>query len=223
MRTNTKYQKIILSFLPIIFGTIFTSKAQNLFPTTKNSYITIDGGGINQLAPVTTGGWARGTTYFNSDGTKGFFSLGMLGSVGNPSRFYLAFAENSPWASELGLHILPNGNIGVGTVSPVARLTVNGNILAKEIKIKTDITVPDYVFEQDYEKMSLSEIEEFVAKHKHLPDIPSAKSIERDGLEVAEMNLLLLKKIEELTLHLIENEKTIKQLKKDFVNFKTNK
>lgn len=211
---------IVQSFLLFLFGTFLNSNAQNLFPTAKNSYIKIDGGGINQLAPVTTGGWARGITYLNSGGTKGFFSMGILGSVENPSRFYFAFAENSPWSSELGMHILPNGNIGVGTVLPVARLTVNGNILAKEIKIKTDITVPDYVFEKDYEMMSLSEIEQFVKKHKHLPEIPSAKIIERDGLDVAEMNLLLLKKIEELTLHLIENEKTIRQLKEEFLKYK---
>lgn len=96
------------------------------------------------------------------------------------------------------------GYVGIGTDNPKAKLAVNGNILAREMKVKTDIAVPDYVFEPDYELATLQEVEAFVKEHKHLPEIPSAKDIERDGLDLAEMNLLLLKKVEELTLHLIE-------------------
>lgn len=88
-----------------------------------------------------------------------------------------------------------------------AKLAVNGNILAKEIKIKTDISVPDYVFDPDYKLNSLAEISAYIKTHRHLPEIPSAKEINREGLDLAEMNLLLLKKVEELTLHAIENEK----------------
>lgn len=106
-----------------------------------------------------------------------------------------------------------DGSVGIGTTTPKAKLAVNGNILAKEIKIKTDISVPDYVFEETYSLPSLSSIESYVKKHKHLPEVPSAKDIERDGLDVAEMNLLLLKKVEELTLHLIEKEKEIEIIK----------
>ncbi|MFC3199534.1 hypothetical protein ACFOET_18100, partial [Parapedobacter deserti] len=66
---------------------------------------------------------------------------------------------------------------------------------------------PDYVFEPGYELQALADVEAYVKKHKHLPEIPSAKNIERDGLNLAEMKLLLLKKIEGLTLHLIELQK----------------
>ncbi|WP_147421013.1 hypothetical protein [Sphingobacterium siyangense] len=104
------------------------------------------------------------------------------------------------------------GNVGIGTNSPMAKLAVDGNILAKEIKVKTDITVPDYVFEPDYELNSLAYIADYVKTNKHLPEIPSAKEIKKDGLDLAEMNLLLLKKVEELTLHAIENEKKRNEL-----------
>ncbi|MBB1644803.1 hypothetical protein A9970_12650 [Sphingobacterium sp. UME9] len=108
--------------------------------------------------------------------------------------------------------ILPNGNMGIGTSNPQAKLSVDGNILAKEIKIKTDINVPDYVFEPDYQLKSLAEIESYIKANKHLPEVPSAKEIQADGLDVAGMNLLLLKKVEEMTLHLIEKDKIINRI-----------
>jgi len=101
------------------------------------------------------------------------------------------------------------GKVGIGTDDPQADLAVNGDILAKQIKIKTDITIPDYVFEPTYSLSTLEEVEQFIKKHKHLPEIPSAKDIEREGLNVAEMNLLLLKKIEEMTLQMIQMNKVL--------------
>jgi len=105
-----------------------------------------------------------------------------------------------------GNHVIENGNVGIGTSTPKAKLAVEGNILAKEIKVTSNIAVPDYVFEPDYKLTSLSDIETYVKEYKHLPEIPSAKDIEEGGLDLGEMNLLLLKKVEELTLHLIEKE-----------------
>ncbi len=104
------------------------------------------------------------------------------------------------------------GRVGIGTANPQADLAVEGNILAKQIKVKTDITIPDYVFEPDYNLSSLQEVEKYVKANKHLPEIPSAQKIGEEGLNLAEMNLLLLKKVEELTLHLIEKDKVIKEV-----------
>jgi len=104
------------------------------------------------------------------------------------------------------------GKVGIGTANPQADLAVEGSILAKQIKVKTDISVPDYVFESEYDLPSLQYISKYVKTHKHLPEIPSAKEIETDGLDLAKMNLLLLKKIEELTLHLIEKDKMLEDV-----------
>jgi len=130
------------------------------------------------------------------------------GTLPNGGGNIRASAEVARLNIENHLVVANNGRIGIGTATPQAKLAVNGNILATEVKVKTDISVPDYVFEPDYELPPLSEIEAFVKEHKHLPEIPSATDIERDGLDLAEMNLQLLKKVEELTLHIIQLNKT---------------
>ncbi|MFE7088392.1 hypothetical protein ACFU8T_13370 [Sphingobacterium spiritivorum] len=108
------------------------------------------------------------------------------------------FPENGVWNT--------NGNVGIGTTTPTERLSVNGNIRAREIKVETN-NWPDYVFEEDYKLTPLAEVETFIKANKHLPEVPSAREIEEDGLSLGEMNKLMMKKIEELTLHLIEKEK----------------
>ena len=99
------------------------------------------------------------------------------------------------------------GNVGIGTTSPDSKLTVKGNIHAEEVKVDLSVPGPDYVFEPNYDLKSLEEIEKFIKSEKHLPEIPSAKEMEANGVQLGEMNMLLLKKIEELTLHLIEVNK----------------
>lgn len=137
-------------------------------------------------------------TFYNTDDSQNRLGISEL--------FYIQ-PEATKAYDGLMVQYNRDGNVGIGTWNPMAKLAVDGNILAKEIKVKTDITVPDYVFEPDYNLSSLGEIASYVKVNKHLPEIPSAKEISRDGLDLAEMNLLLLKKVEELTLHAIENEK----------------
>jgi len=102
-----------------------------------------------------------------------------------------------------------NGNFGIGIDSPTEKLAVNGNIRAKEIKVET-ANWPDYVFAKDYSLPSLAETEKHIKEKGHLQGIPSAKEVEANGIDLGEMNAKLLQKIEELTLHLIEKEKTEK-------------
>ena len=115
-----------------------------------------------------------------------------------------------------------SGNVGIGTSSPTEKLTVKGKILAEEIRVK-GLAVPDYVFEEGYDLMSLSDIEKYIKKEKHLPEVPSAKEYESNGIELGEMNKLLLKKIEELTLLLIEQSKIVQELKAEVKTLKDRK
>lgn len=106
-----------------------------------------------------------------------------------------------------------NGFVGIGTNTPDHLLTVKGTIHAKEILVDYTGPLADYVFEPDYHLKSLREVETFIQKNKHLPEIPSAKEVKENGLSVAEMQNKLLQKIEELTLYVIEQQKEIDQLK----------
>ena len=77
---------------------------------------------------------------------------------------------------------------------------------------------PDYVFEPTYDLKPLAEIETYIKENKHLPEVPSAKEMEKNGVQLGEMNMLLLKKIEELTLHIIEQNKRIETLESKLKN-----
>jgi hypothetical protein len=105
------------------------------------------------------------------------------------------------------------GNVGIGTTSPNQKLTVNGTIYGKEVKVDLNVPGPDYVFEKDYKLPSLEEIKSYIDQHKHLPEVPSAKEMKQNGINLSEMNMILLKKVEELTLHIIsQNDKSINEI-----------
>lgn len=125
------------------------------------------------------------------------------------------------------------GNVGINTSNPTARLTVNGNmlvgdpgtvtlpagyklyvetgILTEKVKIavKNSIDWADYVFANDYKLKGLDEVEKYITENKHLPNVPSAEEVVEQGIDVGKMDAKLLEKIEELTLYLIEQKKTI--------------
>jgi hypothetical protein len=115
------------------------------------------------------------------------------------------------------IRITQNGYIGIGTKTPDDLLTVNGTIHSREVKVNLSIAGPDYVFEPDYQLPELSEIKAYVDKNHHLPEIPSAATMAKDGITLGEMNIKLLKKVEELTLYLIEQQK-INQSLQDQIN-----
>jgi hypothetical protein len=102
------------------------------------------------------------------------------------------------------------------------RLVVGGNILAEEVRVKLIGEWSDYVFEPSYPLRSLTEVEAFIQANRHLPDIPSAAQVESAGVSLGRMQSTLLRKIEELTLYLIEQDKTIDALNQKLARLERN-
>jgi hypothetical protein len=126
------------------------------------------------------------------------------------------------------------GYVGIGTTEPSADLEVAGDILADEIRVediaannielngnlaannitvKTNGNTADFVFADDYDLKNLDEVEAFIKENSHLPEVPSAEEMEETGVNLAEMNKLLLQKVEELTLYAIEQKEEVERLK----------
>lgn len=106
------------------------------------------------------------------------------------------------------------GNVGIGTTNTGSyKLAVEGKIGAREVNVNTTTPWPDYVFKDDYKLPSLQSVENYIDKNKHLPEVPTEKEVTENGLNLGEMNALLLKKIEELTLYVIQQQKEIDELK----------
>jgi hypothetical protein len=118
---------------------------------------------------------------------------------------------NDVYFKDGGNSFIYSGNFGIGTAVPKERLSVNGKIRALEVKVEAS-NWPDYVFSKDYKPLSLLDLEKFIKINKHLPEVPTADAVRLDGIALGEMNKILLKKIEELTLYLIEKEKAIKEI-----------
>lgn len=92
------------------------------------------------------------------------------------------------------------------------KLLVNGGITCEEVKVVKNVPTSDFVFEKDYDLRSLDEVKEFVTKNKHLPEIPSAADFQKNGYSVGTMDDLLLRKVEELTLYMIDLKEKVEAL-----------
>jgi len=112
-----------------------------------------------------------------------------------------------------------SGRVLIGSVNPAKAtdylLAVNGNALFTKAVVKLYSNWPDYVFEKEHKLMPLTELEKYVQKNKHLPEVPSAKEIEENGIDVGANQAILLKKVEELTLYMIEQGKKIEAQQKE--------
>jgi hypothetical protein len=120
-------------------------------------------------------------------------------------------ATNSYNIMNEAMKISHNGNVGIGTTSPAHKLDVIGTIRSREVRV--DMSGADFVFEEKYPLMPLSDLEAYIKKNKHLPEIAPAKEMQKEGINLSEMNIKLLQKIEEQTLYLIEISKEVNKLK----------
>ncbi len=112
------------------------------------------------------------------------------------------------------MRITDNGSLCIGTANPNGyKLAVNGSVVATAVTVKAYTSWPDYVFTPSYQLPSLTDIKTYIDQNQHLPEMPSAADVEKNGLNLGEVNTLLTKKVEELTLYLIEKDKEIKEQK----------
>ena len=118
-------------------------------------------------------------------------------------------------------NLLTSGSIGIGTINTEGyKLAVNGIIRAKEIKVESDWA--DFVFKKDYKLPTLKEVETHINENGTLPGIPSEAEVKANGVNLAETNALLLQKIEELTLYIIQQEKRMESMEAEIKSIRSN-
>lgn len=136
-----------------------------------------------------------------------FSPTGELFSV----RYAPAGTAGAPITWKPYFHVKNTGNVGIGLSAPDEKLTVNGRVKAQEVIVTQDAW-PDFVFDDGYPLISLDELAHYLAKHGHLPDIPSRAEVQQQGVAVGKLQAKLLQKIEELTLYVIAQHKRIHKL-----------
>ena len=167
-------------------------------------------------------GSANGTIYFGDVATPNYpygrWGIEYVSSEkeGYGLNFWKPWGDGQQMQGNFFLFLADTGNVGIGTNNPEAKLTVNGSILAKSIRVSINpLYWPDYVFGEDYELMNLQDLETYLDVHKHLPGVPSAGEVEEQGdVDLGEMNAILLEKVEELTRYVIDLQKQIDEMKK---------
>jgi hypothetical protein len=165
--------------------------------------------------------WVQGIgeSFVEQSGTHGITFIPNVNGNGIANTIFSDYFSGSSalpltlgaWPITNALTLLPNGNVGIGTPTPSAALEVagTGDIKCKSITINSNwvLEAPDYVFDKGYKLASLNDVEKQITAKKHLPEVPSAAEMKTKGLDIAQMNMTLLKKVEELTLYAIDQNK----------------
>jgi hypothetical protein len=162
------------------------------------------------------GGAYTGTTYgvygqaTGSAGTR----IGVYGTAAGGTTNWAGYFVGSAYVSN-------NLRIGTTTQATGYALSVNGKIIATEVRVEAFSNWPDYVFADDYSLMSLDKLEQSINENRHLPGIPSAKEVSESGFDLGDMQRRLLEKVEELTLYTIQQEKMIRDMQQEIKSLKS--
>lgn len=209
------------------------SVAQNTFPSSGNvgigtmspvSQLTVNGGDLQiESGQGRFKGWYHtgtglGTEIGVSGGNGYILTYDRTGqaytntSIQSNNALFTVSSNNS--------FLFSGGNVGIWTTVPTEMLSVKGNVKAQKM-IVAQTGWSDYVFDSSYQLKPLTEVEQFIKQNKHLPDIPSAIEVEEKGVSVGDNQALLLKKIEELTLYMIEMKKENKKQQEEIEMLKS--
>lgn len=211
---NTKYNNVGIGTdrpaqkLHVLDGNILISRSpiQTKAPGSKNGSVLF-GDFITEKS--TLGEW--GIEYYT--GNDDYASNGL--------NFWKPFSSGNGGGNDY-LYLRNDGDIGIGTEKTCGyKLAVKGKILCTELKVQLVTDWCDYVFDKSYKLRPLHDVETFISTNLHLPDVPSADEVKTNGLNVGEMNVVLLKKIEELTLYAIEQQKQINNQQKQIDELKS--
>ena len=205
--------------LLIVFAalSIHTIAQTNTFPSSGNVGIGV----INAPSATLQIGSGTAILHYGKNGVLIKFNTGdrALLELHSPDGQNRLVFQSLSYATYLGsLDLKPlllqsgGGNVGIGTTNPDQKLTVKGKIHAEEVIVDLNVPVADYVFHPTYKLMPLPEVEQFVTANSHLPEIPSAAEITKNGLSMGEMQNKLLQKVEELTLYAIQQDQSKKEL-----------
>ncbi len=212
---------------PASLGSISFSNSGALF-FTPNYFIQIaEGGvGINNISPLTALHIATGQDAGLGSTANGLLMLGQSNAANIAIDNNEIVARNNGQAADLFLqHDAGNvilcgrelGAVGVGMLSGASiptgyLLAVDGKIMAEEVNVQMSENWPDYVFRDDYPLLALPDLRRFIAENRHLPNIPAAGEIEKNGLPLGDLQRRMMEKIEELTLYILDLEKRVSQL-----------
>ena len=190
-------------------------------PTTVSGYGITDAmttsHAANSITSTNIAAWnaKQGALTITTNGTSGAATL--VGTTLNIPQYSSSSGGSSQWTTSGANIYYTTGSVSIGTSTFPSgyKLAVGGKILAEEVMVKTMANWPDYVFGKGYQLRSLSDVEKFIQSNGHLPDVPNAKDAAEKGVGLNEMNQVLLRKVEEMTLYIIELEKRVKQLEKN--------
>ena len=225
-RTNSAYKPLRINGSTILLnesssgnvGISTTNPTNKLqignFATSNTNALIIPGTyNFEQVKLGQYGNGNAGLELINHSGASNSYGIRFMTNIDQVSGLQIQYAPGTSAYNSLsyttGLFMGLNGSIGIGTTNPGSyKLAVNGTIAATAIKV-TQTGWADFVFDDDYKLRPLSEVENYINQNKHLPGVPSAKEVTANGIDLGDNQAVLLKKIEELTLYSIEQEKKL--------------